>query len=52
MNWLERIPRPIRYFILTALSVFITGQGVKHGYITPDQQKVIIEQTQNAAQGG
>ena len=51
MNWFNNLPSPIRHILSTLLAVFISGQAVKHGYITPDQQKVIIEQAHNAAQG-
>ena len=52
MNWFNNLPSPIRHILSTLLAVFISGQAVKHGYITPDQQNVIIGQAQNAAQGG
>lgn len=49
MNWFNNLPSPVRHIISTLLAVFISGQAVKHGLITPDQQTVIINQAQQAA---
>jgi len=44
MSFFSKIPTEFRHIIGIVLSAMLTGELVRHGYITPDQAKIIQPQ--------
>ena len=44
MSFFSKIPTEFRHIIGIILATMITGEMVKHGYITPDQATIIQPQ--------